>query len=74
MKDNWISVGHDLPAYGEPLLITVGNTVQNITYCFDAADDQSAAWFEPYHFDHDDELKIPAHKITSWQYIPEPPK
>ena len=57
------------PAYGQPVLIKIKGIVQHITYVLDGADD-TADWFEPYHFDHDDELKIWWHKVHEWAPLP----
>jgi len=62
-----------LPPYGVPVLIRVGSTVQHITYMLDAEGDglEGCVWYEPYHFDHTDDLKILATKITEWMELPE---
>lgn len=66
----WIETEEELPAYGVPVLIVIGVTVQRIKYMLDGADDVSD-WFEPYYFEHDDELKISHNKIKKWLYLPE---
>ncbi len=71
-KDSgWISVETRMPHYGDPVIIQVGGTVQNITYMRDGADD-TPDWFEPYHFEHDDELKAPISHVKWWRPLPEP--
>ena len=67
---NWVNTSDSLPSYGAPVLIIIGNTVQHITYCLDG-DDSVPDWFEPYYFDHDDELKIMHNKVKGWAYLPE---
>lgn len=67
--NNWIDINKNRPGYGEPVLIKVHSTTQNVTYMRDGADD-CEDWFEPYHFDHDDELKIPLNEVTFWQKLP----
>jgi hypothetical protein len=69
----WISVEDRLPAYGEPVLIVGNGVTQHITYMLDGNDDE-ADWFEPYYFEHDDELKVLAIKVLFWMPLPEPPK
>lgn len=59
-----------LPPYGAPVLIkTTSGTVQHVTYMRDGADD-CADWFEPYHFKHDDELKMPLNKVAEFARLP----
>lgn len=72
MMSEWISVGDRLPEYGEPVIISIKNIVQKVTYILDGSDD-CPDWFEPYHFDHDDEIKCWWHKVEYWQSMPEPP-
>lgn len=69
----WISVFDSLPEYGDPVLIVANNVVQDVTYMRDGADDVPD-WFEPYHFEHDDNQKIRWDKITLWMPLPEPPQ
>lgn len=65
----WIKIEDGKPQYGEPVLIrTKGGVVQHITYNLDGADD-TPDWFEPYHFDHDDELKFFPESGCSWMSI-----
>jgi len=59
-----------LPAYGKPVLIRVGSTVQNITYMLDGCDDEPD-WFEPYFFESEDSLKFTHHKVAEWAYLPQ---
>lgn len=66
----WISVNDDLPAYGEPVLIKANGVTQNVTYMLDGAD-EAPDWFEPYYFEHDDNLKVLWNKVDYWQYLPE---
>ena len=68
----WISTSVSLPEYGQPVLVVSGGVVQNVTYMLDGADDVPD-WFEPYHFEHDNELKVWWHSISAWMYLPEPP-
>ena len=70
----WISVKDRLPEYGEPVIIVANGVTQHVTYMLDGDDDESFVWFEPVYFEHDDELKIPYHKISSWMPLPEPTK
>jgi len=67
---NWTKVKDKLPAYGEPVLIRIGSTVQHITYMLNSAED-IPDWFEPYHFESDDDLKIWHNKVNEWAHIPE---
>ena len=65
----WISVDTKLPAYGVPVLLFANGATQHITYMLDGADD-TPDWFEPYNFDHDDELKVWWNKVDSWMPLP----
>lgn len=67
---NFKKVEDELPAYGEPVLIRTGSTVQHITYMLDGADDVPD-WFEPYFFESEDGLKICHSKVREWAYLPE---
>jgi hypothetical protein len=67
---NWIETKDELPGYGEPVLLIIGNTVQHITYMLDGTDD-TPDWFEPYFFEHDDELKIWHNKVNKWAHVPQ---
>ncbi len=64
----WIGTDKKLPPYGEPVLIVGNGAPQHVTYIRDGGDDCDD-WFEPYHFEHDDNCKIPASDITHWQPI-----
>jgi len=66
LVDPWIRMDDRRPAYGEPVLIRIGLVVQHITYTLDGGD-ECEDWFEPYHFDHDDDLKIPWSKVQYWR-------
>ena len=69
----WISVNDKLPPYGDPVLLcSKFGTVQNVTYCLDG-DDDVPDWFEPYHFEHDDNCKTGWNMVSHWAAIPEPP-
>ncbi len=73
---NWISCKGELPGYGEPVLIVISSVTQHITYCLDGAD-EVPDWFEPYHLEHDDELKVWHNNVSHWIYVddlPKPPK
>ena len=72
MDKEWISVKDRLPEYGRAVLISIKGTVQHVTFSLDGADD-TPDWFEPYWFDHDDELKIWWNKVTHWMPLPKPP-
>lgn len=67
---SWIDVNEKLPQYGEPVLLRANRVTQHVTYMLDGADD-TPDWFEPYHFDHDDNCKMFWNKADSWQYLPE---
>ena len=64
----WISTKEKLPEYGKPILIKANGTTQHVTYMRDG-DDFSDDWFEPYHFEHEDDLKLPVGKVDYWQYV-----
>jgi len=70
---DWISVEDELPEYGEPVLIYSSGVVQNVTYTLDADEEETIAWFEPYHFEHDDNCKVGASEVNHWMPLPEPP-
>ncbi len=66
-------VRDSLPGPGVPVLFKYGSTIQNIIYCLDTPgedSDEAIAWFEPYHFKHDDESKILVKDCHSWAYLP----
>lgn len=68
----WISLEDNSPYYGEPVLICANGVTQHVTYLMDGADD-TQDWFEPYHFDHDDDQKIWRNKVTHYMPLPAPP-
>lgn len=70
-KQEWISVDDRLPQYGEAVLLAAP-TVQKVIYMLDG-DDGVPDWFEPYFFDHDNELKIGWNKPTHWMPLPDRP-
>ncbi len=65
MKLEFISIEKRKPKYGLPVLLKVKGTIQNITYILEGCDD-SPDWFEPYHFEHEDDLKINFDDVESW--------
>ncbi|WP_144984888.1 DUF551 domain-containing protein [Halomonas sp. C22] len=67
----WVSVNDRLPEYGEPCLIVANGVTQNVTYVRDGADD-SADWFEPFHYE-DKGAACWASDVTLWMPMPEPP-
>jgi len=69
MKLDFKETSKELPVYGEPVLIIINGVLQYITY-FRDGDDHVPDWFEPYFFDHDDELKILWNKVEKWAYLP----
>lgn len=70
MQFNFISMDEDRPPYGAPVLIKINGVVQHITYTLDGAD-ETPDWFEPYHFDSEDELKIWWHTVDEWAIFPD---
>lgn len=70
MEIEFVNCSEVLPPYGVPVLIIIGSAVQHITYTRDGADD-SPDWFEPFYFDHDNDLKIFCSKVSKWSYLPE---
>ena len=71
LKNQWISVDDRLPKYGEPVLLTINGFVQNIVYVLDG-DDDCKDWFEPYHFNANDEDKFFYDKASYWMPLPLP--
>ncbi len=69
----WTSVEDKLPEYGEPILLVIKGVVQNVTYMLDGCDD-TPDWFEPYHFDSDDNCKLWRNQAGFRMTIPEPPE
>lgn len=57
-----------LPPYGEPVLIKARGVLQHVTYMLECADDVPD-WFEPYHFEHDDDQNIAWNSVDSWALI-----
>lgn len=68
----WIST-NELPGYGVPVLLFASGVVQNVTYMLDGFED-TPDWFEPYHFEHDDNCKMLWNKATHWMPLPPPPQ
>ena len=66
----WIDVNQELPSYGVPILLKGNGVTQHVTYMLDGGDD-CPDWFEPYHFEHDDNMKILWNKTQAWQLLPE---
>ncbi|MCB1757518.1 MAG: hypothetical protein KDJ38_18495 [Gammaproteobacteria bacterium] len=67
----FIPTNEKLPPYGVPVLIKSSSGVmQNVTYMLEGADD-TPDWFEPYHFDHDDNTKVLWHEVESWALMPD---
>jgi hypothetical protein len=64
----WTKIKHAIPTYDEPVLIKTNNTTQFITYvlreCAERGD-----WFEPYFFEHDDDLRLPWFEVSEWVFI-----
>jgi DNA-directed RNA polymerase subunit RPC12/RpoP len=61
----------ELPPIEEPVLIKGEyGTVQHIVYVLEASEDLTRYWFEPYHFDSDDDLKLGIDKVLSWALMP----
>lgn len=69
---DWVNVEDRLPEYGEPVLIVVNGVTQNVTYILDGYENEPD-WFEPHHFDHDDNLSLRWNKADYWMPLPEPP-
>jgi hypothetical protein len=65
----FIPMSQKRPIYGQPVLIKIKGIVQHITYTLDGADD-TRDWFEPYLFDHDDEMKLWWNKADEWAALP----
>jgi hypothetical protein len=68
MSSEWKKTRDERPEYGEAVMIIVNEVTQNITYCL-AEDYETLDWFEPYHFDHDDDLKLRWDEATDWIYV-----
>ena len=66
---NFIKLKDEIPLFGEPILIYSFGVVQNIVYMLDGDEECKTLWFEPYHFDVEDELKVPFNKIEEWVYL-----
>lgn len=77
--DGWISVHDKKPKYGTPVILSVNNVVQDITYNLDGSDD-SLDWFEPHSsVGAYDDLKDISFFVThdidvKWMKLPNPPK
>ena len=69
---DWIKIEDQLPEYGDPVIIVIKGTVQNVIYTRDG-DDDTDDWFEPYHYD-DKESAAWRREVSHWQPLPEPPK
>lgn len=77
--DEWISVHDKKPKYGTPVILSVNNVVQDITYNLDGSDD-SLDWFEPHSsVGAYDDLKDISFFVThdidvKWMKLPSQPK
>lgn len=77
--DGWISVHDKKPKYGAPVILSVNDVVQDITYNLDGSY-ESLDWFEPYSsVGAYDDLKgisfFVTHDINvKWMQLPNPPK
>jgi hypothetical protein len=70
----WINCRAELPEYGVPVTVKAHGVVQNVTYTLSGAGedfDVKLDWFEPFHFDHDDNCKIPLSNNVEWMLLPE---
>lgn len=72
MGITWVDVFCERPAYGEPVLLYVSGVVQNVTFMLDGGD-ECEDWFEPYHFNHDDNFRLKWSNASHWAELPEPP-
>ncbi len=70
MEFEFIPVSEKLPPYGAPVLIKTKGVVQHVTYTLDGWDDVPD-WFEPYHFEHDDNMKIRWDRVDAWALMPD---
>jgi len=70
MKFEFIPVQEKLPPYGAPVLLVANGVLQHAVYMRDGADDVPD-WFEPYHFEHDDDLKVRWDMVDSWAAMPD---
>ena len=65
----WIKMEDGKPPYGGPVLIkSASGTVQHIIYCLDGADN-SKDWFEPFHFEHSDDMRFYPEAEESWMVV-----
>lgn len=72
--DGWVSVEDELPEYGKPIILSINNTVQHVTYMLDGYDD-SRDWFEPYHYeDKGAGIFVDSSNDICWMPLPPPPK
>ena len=70
MTIEFISICEKKPPYGAPVLLKISGVVQHIVYMLDGFDD-TPDWFEPYFFEHDDELKIKWDSVEEWALLPD---
>ena len=72
-ESKWINCRASLPEYGDPVTVKANGVVQNVTYTLSGAGDdfdEKLDWFEPYHFEHDDNCKIPLSNNIEWMPLP----
>lgn len=69
--DKWIKIEDRKPEYGDPVIIVIKKTVQNVTYMRNGYDDVDD-WFEPYHYD-DKESAAWISDVTHWMPLPDAP-
>ncbi len=72
-ESKWINCRASLPEYGDPVTVKAHGLVQLVTYTLSGAGDDfdvKLDWFEPYHFEHDDNCKIPLSNNIEWMPLP----
>jgi hypothetical protein len=73
VQEKWINCRASLPEYGDPVTVKAHGVVQHVTYTLSGAGedfDVKLDWFEPYHFEHDDNCKIPLSNNVEWMPLP----
>lgn len=70
MEIEFIPIENSRPPYGAPVLLKINGVVQHITYTLDGAD-ETPDWFEPFYFDHGDDMRMWWHKVEAWALLPD---
>jgi len=73
----WVNIQDKMPRYGEPVILCIDGTVQNITFMLDGTDENCCFdrdWFEPYWYDdNENAFLVDYTKVIYWMRLPGAP-